>query len=416
MFFKATIGICRNMWTIILCCLVVMIMWCELQNVQSATPTSKPAQEAAWPQEVRGLVDMLGGSNLTDQKAAHRELVALHRTLVDGLLDECNDPRNPHAKEARHLLRQLKLRTLAAHTIAALPEARRQRLRSLYETSPNILYQALSHDRVQRVKAMRSIPRISPPKGPTEELVWIGLNDSSPSVVLAAVRSIQPGRHTSRHVVERLAYFIAAANHDEWGAVTDIGKKAEGPLLLEAARKLESIGAKGMHVCPVLISLCESDSGYTIVRDALVARTVATLGGRRAIPMLMEHVKYMPGSDNSISVDGITVVVNRARSDQFLMALLRVTGQDIRKYGLVTLPILPDEPKPDLRIYGFKNEKQRFTAIAKFREWWKENSSGPDFHNLKPIVMPVVYSDHKMRRRITELAEIREMARIQMGI
>lgn len=137
MFINATKGVCRNMWRIIACYLVVAIMLCGWQNVQSAAPTSKPDHTETWSKEIRGLVDMLGGSNLTDQKAAPRELVALHRTLVDGLLDECNDPRNPHTKEARHLLRQLKLRALAAHTIAALPEARRQSLGSLYESSPD---------------------------------------------------------------------------------------------------------------------------------------------------------------------------------------------------------------------------------------------------------------------------------------
>jgi hypothetical protein len=373
-----TAVVCRNTWKIIACCLVVVIMWCGWRNAQSAAPTPKPDHTDILHQEIRGLVNMLEGSNLKDQKSAHGELVTLQKMLVDRLLDESNGPRNRHSEQARLLLRKLRVRTLAADTVATLPEPRRQKLLNLHEKLPSVLYQALSHDETQRLKVMRSIPEITPSEGLTEELVWIGLNDSSPSVVLAAVRSIQPGRHTSRHVVERLAYFIAAANNDEWGAVTDIVKKADGPLLLEAARKLESIGAKGIHVCPVLMSLCESDSGYTIVRDALVARTVAALAAKRAITMFIGRLKYTSGHEYMIYFDGRPMSVNCSRSDQFLVALLGITGQSIREYGLLPRPILPGNIEPDLRIYGFKDKKQRSAAYAKFRKWWAENSSKPE--------------------------------------
>ena len=397
----------KNLLTGAICCFGVGIVWCGWHRVHSAPPTTQANRTEALSRQVHKLVSALRNSDPRIRESSGKELLRIEKVLVDTLLKRMSHKEERLSKRLRSVLREFRVTTAACDTLAGLPKPRRDILMKLYRSSPRILHDMVSPDESRRLRVIWAIPKMDDKKGFTEELVWLGLNDSSPEVVLAAVRSIRADKHKSKHLVEKLATFVVLGDEEDWLRLRLAVKNKPGPLVLEAAKQLEAIG--DTHVLTVLMFLTEkSDYNYQFFHDTLVAKTVASLGAKRAIPLLMECLRHTPFRRHKsweIRRDGKIVYVTSASEDQFLATLLTVTKQDMREYGLMPFPGLSGHALP---FYCFESKEKRSAAFAKFRKWWDTNKTKPEYRNLKPIPKPV-YKTPELRAFFEQMAERRQM-------
>jgi hypothetical protein len=392
----------RNLVASTICCLGIAIMWCGWHRVHSATPTTQASHTRALSRQVRKLVDMLRSSDPRIRASAQKELLEIEKVLVDTLLKHMSHKDERLRKRFQSVLREFRVATAACDTLAGLPKPRRDILMKFYRSSPHILRDMMSPEESQRLSVIWAIPRMDDNEGFTEELVWLGLNDSSPEVVRAAVRSIRPDKHKSKHIVEKLATFVVFGDEEDWLRLHLTEKDTPGPLVLEAAKQLEAIG--DTSVLAALMFLAEKNFSFSdrLFRDTLVAQTVVSLGAKRAIPLLMERLSYRRGfrpRSWKIRRDGKTAYVTCISADQFLATLLTVTKQDMREYGLIPFPRFPRHPLP---FYCFEGKEKRSAAFMKFRKWWLSNKSKPEYRDLKPIPTPI-YDNAELKAFFEEM-------------
>lgn len=320
------------------------------------------------------LVGRLGARRLRERERAHSKLLGMYRAFLECLVAHADRASSAVREQLFDILTDAVAASRLRKAQATLPSPVWKRLADLQRQSPLILRDAFSLSWQRRVRAMDAARQLADPQGLAEPLVLQGLRDPMPQVVVAAAKAAQNGRFGSDELVEALTDILIRMPRDAWYSDwPGFGRTADQTRPHVAA--VAALGkVKNPRSAEVLLSLLADGRSTNPYRDAMLAEALGLTGDRRAIPALLSRL----GQTGIIrSWDGRTAG-SLATSDIALLALVRLTGQDPKKYKFHKSP--HGEP-----LHGFRGAEERKAAIGQFKAWWRQNESSPRYRNIKPI-------------------------------
>jgi len=326
---------------------------------------------------VHELARKLGAGRLRERTDAHGDLTRLHDTYLAFLLAHANAATPEVHGQLVDVLGDLVVEARLCSTRAALSPTDRKKFTELDRTHPQLLKNVFSLAVQRRLKAMERIRTMDDPNGLAEPIVLMGLRDPLPEMLVAAGRAAESGKYRSDAIVAALQQILIDTPDNAWNygwyGRGDPPARRPAMAAVTALQKIQNPKAPAV----LLAVLIEGRSGR-LDRDILLAGALVATGDKRVIPHL---IPMLARSASRMSTRSGSKTVTMVSCDPFLMALIKLTGQDPKDYKFV------DWPHGD-KYYGFQSDADRKAAIAKFKSWWRKNRSTPTYRKLGPIDVP----------------------------
>ena len=347
-------------------CLRVVLLLSALSGAQPTSPPTTASAPAGLENRLAGLVrDLPVLAEAPDERELVRSaLDSLRQALLEPLRKRCQsddlEVRTRSRKTLQTLYRRLRIRRVAL----LLPAGLQDRLERFGARYPALMGDVFSDDLPRRVRAVRALSDMDDPDALAEPLLVLCLNH--PSVELAAWAAQASARPQYGHpmLVQALCRIVVRTSRQSrrHTHVHRDGEQNDDPpdlqqAVIEALRSLRSPAA-----ARPLMEAIEEFRPFDMDEMVLVAETLGASRNVEVVPDLIGRLK--PGSSYTRTVDGNRYTFSR--SDAYLLALLRLTGQGLTGYELLYVP----SPHGHRTNFGFDDDDARKRAIRKFKAWW----------------------------------------------
>ncbi len=329
-------------------------------------PVLPPSLAASVAEYLRPLARQCAAPNLHVRQAAQRAIADLEDVYLQSLVEAAREGEPALRDKVLDLLAEAFAEGTIQSTLCRLPAAQKAKMFALLQDSPKAARDMFSLNSSAKAEAMKTLLARPDPNTLAEPLLLLTLKDPAPFVQRFGISLAATGRYRSDESIDALLCMLLAISQDEWNQAA---YNSDRPLrkLLEALTKIGSPRA-----APVLLGMLNVNE-YN--RAALLIEPLVATGQKGMIPALIGRLNNTSVySTHSMNNKSVTL----ASSDTALVVLLRLTGQDIKSYGLESID-------SGVKLYGFKDEKTRKDAIKKFRDWWAANKDQAPYKDIKPI-------------------------------
>lgn len=360
-------------------------------NTRASAAAAEPNLGELLPEvsaTVRQLMAGFGGSNSRLRGQAERSLLEVHQAYLDAMIQLPQGSDGNLPRRAIDALGDAVAEAGVAAAFCKLSADEQGRLEVLEAQHPRMVTDLFSLSWQKRVSAVGAIGSLDDPNALAEPLLVLALRDSLPQITVAAAAVAARGKYRSPAVTDAMMQILLNTSLQEWNYV-DFNNMGDGNItdsmsphlaVLTAMRKMAS-----PQVAPVLLALEQRGMSMNVQRDAAFARVLIATGEKRMIPLLLERL-------DNVQVQGTwstgKTIVTVAPSDVPLMILVCLTGQDPAAYAFTYWPSGPG--RSSNAMFGFKDDKDRKDAIAKFRDWWAQNRDSAEYRALEPLIIPAL--------------------------
>jgi hypothetical protein len=380
-----------------------------------ATATSGPSVDAALydtaglESQIRRLTTMGIGELRSDrpkERARAREsIMGIEQTMLDALLQAKQAAnREDSAAQVMPMLTAMASRCEMAARLAGMSDSDRAKLAKYARLHADIVEEFFSpvwKRQAQAVARMRSNTDLM---GEAEPLVVLALKHPWPRIRNQAVEmtvgksDTAPPPYRSDATVDALCDLLTlrltAAQPRDTRFSARIYRGGDNEYVNEQRIVQALSQIKSKRAAPTLLAmmLARGNRGVRPIQcsDITMAAAMGATGEPRAIPLLCEMLQR-PGTQAWTMNLGNQTIHFEDRDVAFY-ALLKLTGQDHGKYNMVF-----GNMGNNNKYMGFPNPDARKAAYEQFQKWWEANKDTPPYRDLKPLALPMTYSENLSR-------------------
>lgn len=331
-------------------------------------------------------IELLDADRYRTRRDAANQILALHTALADALTRQALESGDGTRTLATDVLGAIVAEARLASVIVKADKGRRAKLLSLLEENDRMRRGFYSLRWYQRVESLQWLAKDAKRAQSGAKILQDALSDSNPLIQNAAITALIEGEVSSPELVtfagDLMIRRLGEPEHEAGHRI--LSSEDSSSLDLKLIQYVG--GQKNRKSLRLLLGALDIlDGGFSRRTESrLVYKYLGESGDKALVPVLITRLtktNWTSGrSDGEMRIE-------MCEADFALRALLQITGQDPKDYGLIFLRASLGWTGEDLGLkqFGFRDDKARKKARIKFKTWWQEHKNDKAYKEAEPI-------------------------------